>query len=49
MFVEMDRGWVVLTHDKIQSCAHCQYSNLPAHLYRLISLSFLPSRLCSKK
>ena len=40
IFVEMDRrGGGVLTHQR-QSCAYCQYSNLPAHLYRLISLSF---------
>ena len=38
IFVEMDRGGV-LTHGKRQSCAYCQFSNLPAHLYRLISLS----------
>ena len=50
IFVEMDRGGDgVLTHGKRQSCAYCQYSNLPAHLYRLISLSFLPVRVCSKK
>ena len=29
--------------------AYCHYSNLPAHLHRLISLSFLPFRVCSKK
>ena len=50
IFVEMDRGvGGVLTHGKRQSCAYCQYSDLPAHLYRLISLSFLPLRVCSKK
>ena len=48
IFVEMDKGGV-LTHGKRQSCAYCQYSNLPAHLYRLIILSFLPFRVCSKK
>ena len=48
IFVEMDGGGV-LTHDERQSCAYCQYSNLPAHLYRLISLSFLPFRVSSKK
>ena len=42
IFVEMDRGGCgVLTHGKRLSCAYCQYSNLPAHLYRLICLSFL--------
>ena len=42
IFVEMNRGGgEVLTHGKRQSCANCQYSTLPAHLYRLISLSFL--------
>ena len=40
IFVEMDKGGV-LTHGKRQSFAYCQYSNLPAHLYRLINLSFL--------
>ena len=50
IFVEMDRGGGgVLTHGKRQSCAYCQYSNLPAHLYRLISLSFLPFKVYSKK
>ena len=39
ILVEMDRGGV-LTHAKRQSCAYCQFSNLPVHLYRLISLSF---------
>ena len=39
MFVEMDRGGV-LAHGKRQ-CAYCQYSNLPAHLYRLISYCYL--------
>ena len=49
IFVEMDRGGGgVLTYGKRQSCAYCQYSNLPAHLYRLISLSFLPFRVWSK-
>ena len=37
-----------LTHGKRQSCAYCQYSNLPAHLHRLISLSFLTFRVSSK-
>ena len=42
IFVEMDRGGGrVLTHGKRQSCAYCQYSNLPAHLYRLPNQSFL--------
>ena len=50
IFVEMARGGVgVLTHGKRQLCAYCQYSNLPAHLYRLISLSVLTLRVCSKK
>ena len=50
IFVEMYRGGGgVLTHGKRQSCAYCQFSNLPAHLYRLTSLSFLPFRVCSKK
>ena len=50
VFVEMDRGGGgVLTLDKRRSCAYCQYSNLPAHLYRLISPFFLPFRVCSKK
>ena len=35
MIVEKDRSGF-LTHQ----CAYCQYSNLPAHLYRLIQ-SFL--------
>ena len=49
IFIEMDRGGGgVLIHGKRQSCAYCQYSNLPAYLYRLISLSFLPFRVCSK-
>ena len=48
IFVEMDKGGV-LTHGKRQLCAYCQFSNLPAHLYRLISLSFLPVKVCSKK
>ena len=48
IFVEVDKGGV-LTHGKRQSCAYCRYSNLPAQLYRLISLSFLPFRVCSKK
>ena len=39
ILVEMYRGGV-LTHGKRQLCAYCQFSNLPAHLYRLISLSF---------
>ena len=35
IFVEMERGGGgVLTHGKRQSCAYCQYSKLPAHLYR---------------
>ena len=42
IFVEMDRaGCGVLMHGKRQSITYCQYSNLPTHLYRLISLSFL--------
>ena len=51
IFVEMDRGGGgVLTQGKLRkSCAYSQYSNLHAHLYRLISLSFLPFRVCSKK
>ena len=50
IFVEMDRGGVgVLTHGKRQSCEYCQYSNLHAYLYRLISLSFLSFRVSSKK
>ena len=48
IFFEMDRGGVK-THSKRQSCAYCQYSNLPAHWYRLISLSFVPFIVCSKK
>ena len=52
MFVEMDRarGWV-LAHGKKKDnqCAYCQYSNLPAHLYRIISLPFSPFRVSSKK
>ena len=41
IFVEMGRGGRgVLTHGKRQSCAYCQFSNLPTHLYRLISISF---------
>ena len=48
IFVEMG-GDGVLTHGKRQSCAYCQYSNLPTHLYRLISLSFLPFRVFCKK
>ena len=48
--MEMDMGGVgVLTHSKRQSCAYCQYFSLPVHLYRLISLSLLPFRVCSKK
>ena len=39
----------VLSHGIRQSCAYCQYSNLPAHSYRLVSLSFLPFSVCSKK
>ena len=27
--------------EKRQSCAYCQYSNLPAYLYKLINQSFL--------
>ena len=35
IFVEMDRGGVgFLTHGKRQSCAYCQYSNLPAKICR---------------
>ena len=42
MFVEMSRGrGRFLTHGKRQSCAYCQYSILPAYLYRLINQSFL--------
>ena len=45
MFVEMDRA-----HGKKDNqCAYCQYSNLPAHLYRIISLPFSPFRVSSKK
>ena len=50
IFVETDRGGRgVLTHGKRQSCAYCQNSNLPANSYGIISLSFLPVRVCSKK
>ena len=42
-------GGGVPTHGKRQLCAYFQYSNLPAHFYRLISLSFLPFRVCSEK
>ena len=50
MFVEIDRdGGGVLTHRKRYQCAYCQYSNLPAHLYRLISLSFSHFSVSSKK
>ena len=39
IFVEMYKGGSgILTHGKRQSCAYCQYSNLHAHLYRLVSL-----------
>ena len=49
MFVEMDRDRSgILTHGKRQSM-YCQYSDLPAHLYRLISLSFSLFRVSSKK
>ena len=49
MFVEMDRDRSgILTHGKRQSM-YCQYTDLPAHLYRLISLSFSPFRVSSKK
>ena len=49
MSVEMDRsGPGVLTHGKRQSCLYSQYSNLPAHLYRLISLSFSSFRVSIK-
>ena len=41
MFVEMDRGGV-LTYGKDDQCAYCPFSNLPAHLNKLISLSFSP-------
>ena len=41
MFVEMDGGGV-LTMEKDDQCAYCPFSNLPAHLYKLISLSFSP-------
>ena len=47
IFIQMDRGGV-LTHGKRQSCAYCRFSNLPSHLYLLISLSFLPFRVRSK-
>ena len=40
---------LLLTHGKRRSCVYCHYSNLPAHLYRLISLSFLLFRVSSKK
>ena len=50
MFVEMDRGGVGFSHtEKDNQCAYCQYSNLPAHLYRPISLYFTPFRVSSKK
>ena len=44
MFVEMDRGGGGgFCHiGKDNQCAYCQYLNLPAHLYRLISLFFSP-------
>ena len=35
--------------EKDNQCVYCQYSNLPVHLYRLISLSFSPFRVSSKK
>ena len=41
MFVEMDRGGV-LTYGKNDQFAYCPFSNLPAHLNKLISLSFSP-------
>ena len=41
MFVEMDRGGV-LTYGKDDQRAYCPFSNLPAHLNKLISLSFSP-------
>ena len=40
-FVEVDRGGV-LTYGKDDQCACCPSSNLPAHLNKLISLSFSP-------
>ena len=35
--------------EKDNQCAYCQYSNLPAHLYRLISLSYSSFRVSSKR
>ena len=39
MFVEMDRG---MDMEKDDQCAYCPFSKLPAHLNKLISLSFSP-------
>ena len=39
--VEMDRGGV-LTYGKEDQFAYCPFSNLLAHLNKLISLSFSP-------
>ena len=39
MFVEMDRSGF-LQMEKDDQCAYCPFSNLPAHLNKLISLSF---------
>ena len=50
MIVEMDGGGGGgVDTEKDNQCAYCQYSNLPEHLYRLISLSFSPFRVSSKK
>ena len=35
--------------EKDNQCAYCQYSNLSAHLYRLISLSVSPFRVSIKR
>ena len=35
--------------EKDYQCAYCQYSNLPAHFHRLISVSFSPFRVSNKK
>ena len=50
MLGEMDRSGVGFWHmEKDNQWAYCQYLNLPAHLYRLISLSFSPFRVSSTK